>query len=170
MPDSSSESEVVLDRSIDGDLIGVVGDSWLLEAEHVPVTWHSARGVNQDSYDEIKQALCRDVGALSSSNIDTTSSFYYGKSIARAARLAMIAEEVGLEDSADGRDQTDSGEAVNAYYSAALMGLAYNDANLVAIGSTLAALEIHAAQMWCHLKMDDNKCSDEFTKENSKDA
>ncbi|XP_025648397.1 glucan endo-1,3-beta-D-glucosidase-like [Arachis hypogaea] len=277
-------------RSIDGDLIGVVGDSWLLEAEHVPVTWHSARGVNQDSYDEIKQALCRDVGALSSSNIDTTSSFYYGKSIARAARLAMIAEEVGfldlislvkkflkeiiqpwldgtfegngflyenqwgglitelgsddseekfefgfyknrhshlgyfvygiavlakidpnwgnkyrseayslmedfmnlggkdskskytrlrcfdlfmlhswdsgLEDSADGRDQTDSGEAVNAYYSAALMGLAYNDANLVAIGSTLAALEIHAAQMWCHLKMDDNKCSDEFTKEN----
>ncbi|XP_025693136.1 glucan endo-1,3-beta-D-glucosidase-like [Arachis hypogaea] len=277
-------------RSIDGDLIGVVGDSWLLEAEHVPVTWHSARGVNQDSYHEIKQAFCRDVGALCSSKMDTTTSFYYGKSIARAARLAMIAEEVGfldlislvkkflketiqpwldgtfkgngflyekqwgglitklgsddieenvefsfynyhffhlgyfvygiavlakidpnwgkkyrseayslmedfmnlggkdsksnytrlryfdlfmlhswdsgLEDRADGRYQLNSGEAVNTYYSAALMGLAYNDANFVAIGSILAALEIHAAQMWCHLKMDDNKCSDEFAKEN----
>ncbi|XLR63212.1 hypothetical protein HN51_006446 [Arachis hypogaea] len=277
-------------RSIDGDLIGVVGDSWLLEAEHVPVTWHSTRGVNQDSYDEIKQALCKDVGALCSSKIGTALSYYYGRSIARAARLAMIAEEVGfldlislvkkflketiqpwldgtfkgngffyekqwrglitkfgsddieeefepefydnrhsllgyfvygiavlakidpnwgnkyrseayslmedfmnlegkdskskctrlrcfdlfmlhswdsgLEESVHGRDQMDRGEAVNAYYSAALMGLAYNDANLVAIGSTLASLEIHAAQMWCHLKMDDSKCSDEFTKEN----
>ncbi|RYR60302.1 hypothetical protein Ahy_A04g017379 [Arachis hypogaea] len=71
----------------------------------------------------------------------------------------------GLEDSDVGRFQLISGEAVNAYYSAALMGLAYNDANLVAIGSTLAALEIHAAQMWGHLKRDDEKF-EEFTKEN----
>ncbi|MED6106105.1 hypothetical protein PIB30_001499 [Stylosanthes scabra] len=276
-------------RSIDGELVGVVGYSWLLEAEHVPVTWHSTRGVNHDSYDEIKQALCKDVGALSSSKIDTTSSYFYGKSIARAARFALIAEEVGfpnlislvkkflketiqpwldgtfkgngfmyekqwggvitklgaddsaaefgfgiynnhhihlgyfvyaiavlakidpdwgrkyrpqayslvedfmnlggkdskskcarlrcfdlfklhswasgLWDSNDGRDQMSNGEAVNAYYSAALMGLVYDDANLVAVGSTLAALEIHAAQMWCHLKIDDKK-SDVFTKEN----
>ncbi|XP_057756584.1 glucan endo-1,3-beta-D-glucosidase ARB_01444-like [Arachis stenosperma] len=271
-------------RSIDGGLVGVVGDSWMLEAEYVPVTWHSARGVNQDSYDEIKQALCRDVGALCSSKIATTSAFYYGKSIARAARFALIAEEVGildlislvkkflketiqpwldgtfegngflyekqwgglitkqgadssgaeydshhvqlghfvygiavlakidpnwgkkyrseayslmedfmnlggkdskskytrlrcfdlfmlhswdsgLEYSDVGRYQLNSGQAVNAYYSAALMGLAYNDANLVAIGSTLAALEIHAAQMWRQLKRDDKKCVD-FTKEN----
>ncbi|QHO09479.1 hypothetical protein HN51_067974 [Arachis hypogaea] len=273
-------------RSIDGDLVGVVGHSWLLEAKHVPVTWHSTRGVNQDSYDEIKHALCRDVAALCSSKIATTSSYYYGKSIARAARLALIAEEVGfcdlislvkkflketiqpwldgtfkrngffyekqwgglitqdadyneevfgyynnhisllgyfvygiavlaridpnwgnkyrseaysvmedfmnlggkdlkskytrlrcfdlfmlhswdlgLQDCDDGRNQLSSGEAVNVYYSAALMGLAYNDANLVAIGSTLASLEIHAAKMWRHLKMDDKKC-DDFTKEN----
>ncbi|XLR21174.1 probable endo-1,3(4)-beta-glucanase ARB_01444 [Arachis ipaensis] len=275
-------------RSIDGGLVGVVGDSWMLEAEHVPVTWHSTRGVNKDSYHEIKQALCRDVGALRSSKRANTSSYYYGKSIARAARLAMIAEEVGfldlislvqkflketiqpwldgtfkgngflyekqwgglitkqcadsseaelgfgvykihvllgnfvygiavlakidpnwgkkyrseayslmedfmnlegkdskskytrlrcfdlfmlhswdsgLEDNDVGRYQLISGEAVSAYYSAALMGLAYNDANLVAIGSTLAALEINAAQMWHHLKRDDEKF-DEFTKEN----
>ncbi|XLT57419.1 hypothetical protein HN873_050023 [Arachis hypogaea] len=85
-------------RSIDGDLVGVLGDSWLLEAEHVPVTWHSTRGVNQDSYDEIKQALCKDVGALCSSKIANTSSYYYGKSIAKAARFALIAEEVGFLD------------------------------------------------------------------------
>ncbi|RYR60301.1 hypothetical protein Ahy_A04g017378 [Arachis hypogaea] len=85
-------------RSIDGDLVGVVGDSWMLEAEHVPVTWHSTRGVNQAYYDEIKQALCRDVGALCSSKIANTSSSCYGKSIARAARFAMIAEEVGFLD------------------------------------------------------------------------
>ncbi|KAL1322963.1 hypothetical protein AAHE18_14G236800 [Arachis hypogaea] len=85
-------------RSIDGDLVGVLGDSWLLEAEHVPVTWHSTRGVNQDSYDEIKQALCKDVGALCSSKIANTSSYYYGKSIAKAARFALIAEEKFLKE------------------------------------------------------------------------
>ncbi|TKY50062.1 putative endo-1,3(4)-beta-glucanase 2 [Spatholobus suberectus] len=53
----------------------------------------------------------------------------------------------GLTEFADGRNQESTSEAVNAYYSAALMGLAYGDTQLIATGSTLAALEIHAAQM-----------------------
>jgi endo-1,3(4)-beta-glucanase len=55
---------------------------------------------------------------------------------------------------------------VNAYYSAALMGLAYGDTHLVAIGSTLTALEIHAAQMWWQVKGGDNVYDEEFAKEN----
>ena len=34
---------------IDGDLVGVVGDSWLLQTFPVPVTWHSTRGVKEES-------------------------------------------------------------------------------------------------------------------------
>jgi endo-1,3(4)-beta-glucanase len=72
----------------------------------------------------------------------------------------------GLTEFGDGRNQESTSEAVNAYYSAALMGLAYGDTHLVAIGSTLTALEIHAAQMWWQVKGGDNVYEEEFVKEN----
>ncbi|MED6106107.1 hypothetical protein PIB30_001501 [Stylosanthes scabra] len=266
-------------RSIDGDLVGVVGDSWLLKADHVPITWHSIRGVKEESFDEIKSALSKDVAGLCFSETITISFSTYGKSIARAARLALIAEEVGflevipaikkflqetiqplLDGAFDGfsflddaklggiiyntcsseddrfetfsthhyefgyflygiavlakidpswgkkykphaysfiadfmnlgaehrlsstslscfdlyrlhswsgeifKVQDSASESVNAYYSAALMGLAYGDMNLAAIGPTLASLEIHAAKM--HVKEGDNMYSEEFAKAN----
>ncbi|QHO09482.1 hypothetical protein HN51_067977 [Arachis hypogaea] len=275
-------------RSIDGDLVGVVGDSWLLKADHVPMNWYSTRGVKEESFDEIKSALSKDVAALCSSEITTISAYYYGKFIARAARLALIAEEIGflevipsvkkflhetiqpwLDGTFDdngflydanwggivtkersyqdfdyhkygchhyhlgyflygiavlakidpswgmkykphaysimadfmnlggehdlnsknytrlrcfdlytlhswggetfpdqGREQDSTSEAVNAYYSAALMGVVYGDNNLSAIGSTLASLEIHAAKMWWHVKEGDNMYEEDFTTEN----
>ncbi|OMO89709.1 Glycoside hydrolase, family 81 [Corchorus capsularis] len=64
----------------------------------------------------------------------------------------------------DGNQESTS-EAVNAYYSAALMGLAYGDTHLVATGSTLAALEIQAAQTWWQVEGDDFY-GEEFTREN----
>ncbi|GMI76804.1 hypothetical protein like AT5G15870 [Hibiscus trionum] len=276
-------------KSIDGELVGVVGDSWVLKPHQVSVTWHSIKGVNEESYAEIVTALAKDVEALNLSTITTTSSYFYGKLIARAARLALIAEEVdyvdvipairkflkdtiepwldgtfngngflyeskwggivtkqgsgdsgadfgfgiyndhhfhigyflygiavlakidpawgrrykpqayslvadfmnlgkrsnsnyprlrcfdlyklhswagGLTEFADGRNQESTSEAVNAYYSAALMGLAYGDTHLVATGSTLTALEIQSAQTWWHVKDGDTLYGDEFTKEN----
>jgi endo-1,3(4)-beta-glucanase len=59
-----------------------------------------------------------------------------------------------------------SSKAVNAYYAAALMGMAYGDAQVVSIGSTLAALEICAAKMWCHVKKDEVLYEKDFAKEN----
>ncbi|KAE8684683.1 hypothetical protein F3Y22_tig00111105pilonHSYRG00212 [Hibiscus syriacus] len=222
-------------------LVGVVGDSWVLKPHQVSVTWHSIKGVDEESYAEIVAALVKDVEALDSSAITTTSSYFYGKLIARAARLALIAEEVSYIDvipairkflkdtiepwldgtfngngflyeskwggivtkqgSADSgadfgfgvyndhhyhigyflygiavlakidpawgrRNQESTSEAVNAYYSAALMGLAYGDSHLVAIGSALMAFEIQAAQTWWHVKEGDNLYGDEFTIEN----
>ncbi|MED6126293.1 hypothetical protein PIB30_076988 [Stylosanthes scabra] len=301
--DSSNEINVtILDdfkyRSIDGDLVGVVGDSWLLKTDPVSVNWHSNRGVKKESYDEIKSALSKDVEDLDSSAITTASSYFYGKLIARAARLALIAEEIGFHDVipvvkkflsesigpwldgtfngngflydekwggivtkqgstdsgadfgfgvyndhhyhlgyflygiavlakidpkwgmkykpqayslmadfmntgtgkeahysnmnnhnytrlrcfdlyklhswaggltefADGRNQESTSEAINAYYSAALLGVAYNDTELVSLGSTLAALEIHAAQMWWHVNGgDSNLYEEDFVKGN----
>ncbi|KAJ7975705.1 Endo-1,3(4)-beta-glucanase [Quillaja saponaria] len=276
-------------KSIDGELVGVVGDSWVLKSDPVSVTWHSTRGIKEDSHAEIVSALHRDVQALNTSEITTTSSYFYGKLVARAARLALIAEEItfldvvpsirkflkdtiepwldgtfngngflydgkwggiiskqgatdsgadfgfgiyndhhyhlgyflfgiavlakidpawgrkykpqayslmadfmnlgrrsnsnyprlrcfdlyklhswagGLTEFADGRNQESTSEAVNAYYSTALMGLAYGDTHLLAIGSMLAALEIHAAQTWWQVKEGDNIYEEDFTREN----
>ncbi|KAK6129093.1 hypothetical protein DH2020_037166 [Rehmannia glutinosa] len=276
-------------NSIDGELVGVVGDSWVLKSDPVSVTWHSIKGIQEECYSEIIEALIKDVEALDSSAISTSSSYFYAKLIARAARLALIAEEVcypdvipairkflkdtiepwmegtfgangfmydakwggivtkqgsldsgadfgfgvyndhhyhlgyfiygisvlakidaawgrkyrpqayslmadymnlskransnytrlrcfdlwklhswagGLTEFADGRNQESTSEAVNAYYSAALMGLAYGDSHLVSIGSTISAFEIQAAQTWWHVKEDDNLYPEEFTREN----
>ena len=276
-------------KSIDGDLVGVVGDRWSLRTPPVSVTWHSIRGVGVESYDEIVSALVKDVEALDVSSISTTSSYFYGKLIARAARMALIAEEVGYSDAipavrkflkdaiepwldgnfggngflydgkwggmvtkqsstnseadfgfgvfndhhyhlgyflygiavlakidpawgrkykpqayammadfmnlgkradsnytrlrcfdlyklhswaggltefADGRNQESTSEAVNAYYSAALMGLAYGDTQLVATGSTLTAMEMQAAQTWWHVREGEGMYEDDFSHEN----
>ncbi|KAL6553097.1 hypothetical protein OROGR_006939 [Orobanche gracilis] len=275
--------------SIDGDLVGVVGESWVLKTEPVSVTWNSTKGIEEECRSEIIKALVEDVDTLNSSAITTTSSYFYGKLVARAARLALIADEVcyldvipsirtylkeaiepwlegtfgangflydrkwggiltkqgsldsgadfgfgiyndhhyhigyfiygisvlvkidsawgrkykpqayslmadymnlrrrsksdyarlrcfdlyklhswagGLTEFADGRNQESTSEAVNAYYSAALMGLAYGDSHLVSIGSTLSAFEIQAAQEWWHVEEKDDVYPKEFSKEN----
>lgn len=289
----SGSNVVVLDdvkyKSIDGDLVGVVGDSWSLRTQPVSVTWHSIKGVKEESFAEIISALLKDVQGLDSSSISTTSSYFYGKLIARAARMALIAEEVcypdvipvvrkylkdtiepwldgtfkgngflydskwggmvtkqgstdsgadfgfgvfndhhyhlgyflygiavlakidpawgrkyrpqayslmadfmnlgkransnytrlrcfdlyklhswagGLTEFGDGRNQESTSEAVNAYYSAALMGLAYGDTHLVAVGSSLAAMEMQAAQTWWHVKEGEGMYEDIFSSEN----
>ncbi|XP_058773256.1 glucan endo-1,3-beta-D-glucosidase ARB_01444-like [Vicia villosa] len=278
-------------KSIDGDLVGVVGDSWILKTDPVSVTWYSKNGVKEKHHEEIVSSLFKDVEGLNSSSIETTSCHVFGKLIARAARLALIAEEVffydvipkvkvkkflketiepwlegtfkgngflydkkwggivtkqgcndvnaeygfgiynnhhyslgffvyaiavlvkidpawgrkykaqayalledfmnlstslnsnysrlrcfdlynlhswagGLTEFADGRNQMGSSEAVFAYYAAALFGMAYGDAQVVSIGSTLAALEICATKMWWHVKKDGNIYEKGFTKEN----
>ncbi|GFZ18998.1 glycosyl hydrolase family 81 protein [Actinidia rufa] len=72
----------------------------------------------------------------------------------------------GLTEFRDGRNQESTSEAVNGYYSAALMGLAYGDAHLVAVGSTLSAMEIHSAQTWWHVREGDTLYAQDFTREN----
>ncbi|XP_020205840.1 probable endo-1,3(4)-beta-glucanase ARB_01444 [Cajanus cajan] len=276
-------------RSIDGDLVGVVGDSWVLETDPVFVSWHSTNGVKEESRDEIISALSKDVEGLNSSSIKETSSYFYGKLIARAARLALIAEELshldvipkvrkflketiepwlegtfhgngflhdnkwggiitqqgstdssadfgfgiyndhhyhlgyflyaiavltkldpswgrkykaqayslvedfmnldsrsnynytrlrcfdlyvlhswagGLTEFTDGRNQESTSEAVSAYYSAALIGLAYGDPRLVALGSTLTSLEILGTKTFWHVEEGGTLYEEEFTKEN----
>ncbi|KAF8090196.1 hypothetical protein N665_0483s0034 [Sinapis alba] len=278
-------------KSLDGDLVGVVGDSWVLRPDPVPVTWHSLNGVKEDHRGEIISALVENVNALDSSADVTSSSYFYGKLIARAARLVLIAEEVshldviprirnylknmiepwldgsfgpngflydptwgglitklgakdsggdfgfgiyndhhyhlgyflyaiavlvkidnlwgkkykpqaytlmadymtlekkknsnsvytrlrcfdffklhswasGLTEFTDGRNQESTSEAVNAYYSAALLGLAYGDIEVAAVASTVLSLEIHAAKMWWQVKQEDTMYSSDFTAEN----
>nr|ACF78535.1 unknown [Zea mays] len=49
-------------RSIDGDMVGVVGDAWVLRTDPVSPTWHSTRGVSEDGVAEVVAALRADVG------------------------------------------------------------------------------------------------------------
>ncbi|GAA0166815.1 hypothetical protein LIER_21885 [Lithospermum erythrorhizon] len=276
-------------KSIDGDLVGVVGNSWVLKSDPVSVTWHSIKGVEKEAYPEIIDALVKDVAALDAKAISTTSSYFYGKLVARAARFALIAQEVsyleaipaikkflkeaiepwldgtfsangflydakwgglvtkqgstdtaadfgfgiyndhhfhigyfiygiavlakidpswgtkyktqayslmadymnlsqlpdakytrvrnfdfwklhswagGLTEFADGRNQESTSEAINAYYSAALMGFAYGDSHLASIASTISAFEIRSAQTWWHVREEDTLYAEDFTREN----
>ncbi|XP_021755427.1 endo-1,3(4)-beta-glucanase 1-like [Chenopodium quinoa] len=81
-------------KSIDGDLVGIVGNRWNLRVDNIPISWHSIRGIPEESYPEIVTALWKDVGALGSNPISTTNVYYYSMQVSRAARLALIAEEV----------------------------------------------------------------------------
>ncbi|KAK4393409.1 putative endo-1,3(4)-beta-glucanase ARB [Sesamum angolense] len=287
LPDAGPKFEAVLDRFSSCYPVSVMLFSpslslWISVLEDF-------KGIEEDSYSEIIKALIKDVEALDASAISTSSSYFYAKLIARAARLALIAEEVGyfdvipairkflkdtiqpwlegtfgangflydgkwggivtkqgavdsgadfgfgvyndhhyhlgyfvygiavlakidaawgrkyrpqayalmadymnlsrransnyaclrnfdfwklhswaggLTEFADGRNQESTSEAVNAYYSAALMGLAYGDSHLVSIGSTISAFEIQAAKTWWHVKEEDNLYPEEFTREN----
>ncbi|KAI7744168.1 hypothetical protein M8C21_020786, partial [Ambrosia artemisiifolia] len=291
--DDDDDSVKVVDdlkyKSIDGELVGVVGSSWVMKTDPVKVTWYSIKGVEKESYPEVIDALVQDVKGLDSSNMSTNSSYFYGKLVARAARMALIAEEVdhvdvipkvkqylkdtiepwldgtfagnrflydnswgglitlqgskhrdgdfgfgiyndhhfhigyylygiavlakidpvwgrkyrpqayslmldfmtlssgpnskytrlrcfdlwklhswaaGLTEFENGRNQESTSEAVNAYYSAALMGMAYEDPHLVEVGSLLTAMEIHAAQTWWHVKEDDKLYAADFVQAN----
>ncbi|KAL5551611.1 hypothetical protein UlMin_001787 [Ulmus minor] len=276
-------------ESIDGELVGVIGSSWLLKVDPLLLSWYSLKGIREESHQEIGAALAKDVKDLSSIEIKNKSLYAYGKLITKAARLALIAEELsrdefvqdikkflkekiepwlegtwkgngfcyerkwggiltedgakndkvdfgfgmynnhhfhlgyfvyalavlvkfdpewgrkykpqayaligdymnwekgssslyprlrgfdlymlhswgsGLSESEDGRHQQSVSEAVNAYYAAALMGLAYGDIRLSAIGSTLAAMEIKAAQMWWHIREGNTLYGEAFTEKN----
>ncbi|KAF3456546.1 hypothetical protein FNV43_RR01199 [Rhamnella rubrinervis] len=261
LPNSNPPFESVLDRKEDGDLLMLAHPLHLEllandDSEVTVLDDFKYRSIDGDLVGVV------DVEALNSTPITTTSSYSYGKLIARAARFALIAEEVsflevipaikkflkdtiepwlngtfngngflydrkwggivtkvgaqdsgadfgmgrkykpqaytlvadfmnlgkrsnsdyprlrcfdlyklhswagGLTEFADGRNQESTSEAVSAYYSAALMGLAYGDTHLVATGSTLAGLEIEAAQMWWHVREGDKLYEEDFTKEN----
>ncbi|KAI8032371.1 hypothetical protein LOK49_LG01G03567 [Camellia lanceoleosa] len=213
---SSSDCKItILDdfkyKSIDGDLVGVVGDSWVLKSSPVSVTWHSIEGINEESYPEIVAVLIKDVEAQSKEQHQQHHHhLILTEKQLRAKKISIIAEEVGCFDAipvlakidltwernyrpqayslmayfmnlgrrenskyprlrcfdlwklhswaggltefADGRNQESTSEAVNAYYSAALIGLAYGDTHLVATASTIAAMEVHSAQTWWHVK------------------
>lgn len=87
----------VMYKSMDGDMHAVIGDSWVLNEIPISVGWYSSKGIS-DQYcqDTIVSTLRSDVAALT--RITTDSSYFYGKALARAARLALIAEEVGAFD------------------------------------------------------------------------
>ncbi|MCO5577785.1 hypothetical protein L7F22_031618 [Adiantum nelumboides] len=87
----------VMYKSMDGDMYAVVGDSWTLNEMPISVGWYSSKGI-PDKYcqETIASALRNDVATLM--KITTDSSYFYGKALARAARLALIAEEVGALD------------------------------------------------------------------------
>jgi endo-1,3(4)-beta-glucanase len=63
-------------KSIDGALVGVIGDLWHLKTDPVSVTWHSSKGLREGFRDEIVSSLMKDAEGLNSSAIKTKSSYF----------------------------------------------------------------------------------------------
>ncbi|MCO5601523.1 hypothetical protein L7F22_055645 [Adiantum nelumboides] len=87
----------VMYKTMDGNMYAIVGESWTLNEMPISIGWYSSKGI-PDKYcqETIASALRNDVATLT--KITTDSSYFYGKALARAARLALIAEEVGALD------------------------------------------------------------------------
>ncbi|MCO5597238.1 hypothetical protein L7F22_051314 [Adiantum nelumboides] len=87
----------VMYKTMDGDMYAAVGEPWTLNEMPISVGWYSSKGI-PDKYcqETIASALRNDVATLT--KITTDSSYFYAKALARAARLALIAEEVGALD------------------------------------------------------------------------
>ncbi|KAK6927997.1 Glycosyl hydrolase family 81, C-terminal domain [Dillenia turbinata] len=275
-------------NSMDGDLVGVVGDSWILKSKPVPITWNSIQGIDKKHFPRIISSLDNDTKNLNlTATMSIKSSYFFGKAIARAARLELVAEEVshpvviphilkflktsiqpwldstfsgngflyeskwrglvtklgsndpladfgfgmyndhhfhlgyflyaiaviakqdpdwgatykpqayslmsdfmsqnpnfkypvlrnfdlwklhswagGIPEFPDGRNQESTSEAVNAYYAASLLGLAYGDSEVFELGSSLTSFEIMSAQKWWHVEENSELYAKDFVKEN----
>ena len=82
-------------KSLDGLLEGVVGDKWQLVEDRFHLRWHSTKGIHDcDARAQVTEALENDVHQLNP--ISTPTSYFHGKALARAARMALIAEELCL--------------------------------------------------------------------------
>eukprot|EP00249_Psilotum_nudum_P024014 c29059_g1_i2 orf=464-2509(+) len=82
-------------NGIDGKLVAVTESCWILNEVPISVGWHSSRGVlNRQARQKIASALRQDVASLQP--ITTASTYFFGKAVARAARMALIAEEICL--------------------------------------------------------------------------
>lgn len=72
----------------------------------------------------------------------------------------------GITEFADGRNQESTSEAVHAYYAAALVGMVYDDFDMVTLASTLCALETRASQLLWHVPSDSTLYEPEFVASN----
>ncbi len=84
-------------RSMKGETTGVVGNSWTLVEQMPQIQWRAPRPINPAYKDAIAAQLKKDANFVASSTSDT---YFAGKSLAKAALLVLIAEELGDTDSA----------------------------------------------------------------------
>lgn len=77
-------------RTIRGNVMGMVGDSWSLELELPTYTWDSPTGVDGRRLDRIKEALRADAD----SQVTQGDPYFFGVAIGRLARLALIADQL----------------------------------------------------------------------------
>lgn len=82
--------------TIDGSAVGYVGAKWLLMLSGTNTGWHSANVVTAEADKQVvREAVAKDVAKLAPI-IGLLSTYFFGKAAARAARLALIAEELGM--------------------------------------------------------------------------
>ena len=78
-------------NTIKGDMTGVIGETWTLKEKLTTTEWFAPNGIDSSKLDAIKSALNEDINT----EIYATDPYFGGKQMARIARLAIIADEVG---------------------------------------------------------------------------
>jgi endo-1,3(4)-beta-glucanase len=79
-------------RTIKGDMIGIVGDSWTFFEPLSTITWSAPAGIAADKVADVKAALAVDAAQEKPVAEDA---YFFGKQVAKLGRLALIADEVG---------------------------------------------------------------------------
>lgn len=78
-----------------GDMTGVVGDSWSLTENLTPIEWDSPTDIDPARMDAIRNALNEDVNLH---DVAPGDPYFGGKHMAKIARMALIADEMGEAD------------------------------------------------------------------------
>lgn len=85
-------------ETIDGLATGVVGTSWVIRTNVTSIGWYSSSGISDpDELAALQSAVRMDIASLAPI-LNIPSTYTFGKVASRAARLALIAEEVGLPE------------------------------------------------------------------------
>eukprot|EP00475_Leptophrys_vorax_P028697 TRINITY_DN4172_c0_g1_i5.p1 TRINITY_DN4172_c0_g1~~TRINITY_DN4172_c0_g1_i5.p1 ORF type:complete len:809 (-),score=3.29 TRINITY_DN4172_c0_g1_i5:188-2614(-) len=93
-------AQTLVYRTLDGLAVGAAGGSWEVKAPAVHTAWHTRwLSTDPDLTAALRTAVRNDSAALAP--ILDTSTYTFGKVAARAARLALIAEQLGEAEAQD---------------------------------------------------------------------
>ncbi|MEM6733778.1 MAG: glycosyl hydrolase, partial [Myxococcota bacterium] len=83
-------------KTIRGTMVGITGDQWVMDFDLPPLGFQAERPINSSFTSALESALALEKGALPTS----TDTYFFGTEIGRMARLLLIAEALGDEESA----------------------------------------------------------------------
>ncbi|KAJ1657940.1 hypothetical protein IWQ61_002740 [Dispira simplex] len=83
-------------RPIKGTMTGVTGPEWTLRYPINTISWFAPNPVRDQDRDELSRQVEADI--RSSTEVGPTDPYFFGKGLARIARLALIADHIGRQD------------------------------------------------------------------------
>ncbi|KAJ1967559.1 hypothetical protein H4R35_006675 [Dimargaris xerosporica] len=83
-------------RCIKGPLNAIAGNQWTLRYQLNPIQWFAPNAIRREDMDDLQKALEADIAQ--STSVAATDPYFFGKGIARIARLALIADHAGRKD------------------------------------------------------------------------
>ncbi|MGB4759184.1 MAG: glycosyl hydrolase [Candidatus Saccharimonadales bacterium] len=87
--------------TIRGSLKAVIGNSWTMTTALSTTTWNSPNAIDSNKLSAITTALATEK-TFQAYHLDAGEAYLFGKQISRAARLALIADQVGDTSARDG--------------------------------------------------------------------
>lgn len=88
-------------QTIRGNLKAVIGNTWTTTDALSTITWNSPNAIDANKLSAITTALATEKN-FQAYNLDAGEAYLFGKQISRAARLALIADQVGDTAARDG--------------------------------------------------------------------